>query len=73
MVDAGISVSVTAVYDRRNTKLPIIADCQGRANVHRALCSVHFLRCLGLFEEMSSSFVGVVFQKIWSLLETETA
>src|SRR4029077_2983066 len=52
---------------------PIISDRERWANVHRTLGGGHFVRCLGLLEEMNGRFVLGVFQKIRRLLETHTA
>jgi hypothetical protein len=44
--------------------LHVISDCEGWANVHRALRSDGFLGRFGLFNEMDSSFVAVVGDQI---------
>jgi hypothetical protein len=52
---------------------PIISDCEGWANFHRALRSGCLLGCFGLFKEMNSSFVAIISDEIWRFFETKTA
>jgi hypothetical protein len=52
--------SVAAVYDRRNTKLPVISNRERGANVQGTLCGCHFLWRFWLFRKMNGSLIAVI-------------
>ena len=82
---ASIAIFVAAVYDRRIYFGPavtdrryrklraVITDREGGANIHGALSGGGFLVVLGLLVKINVGLVVVVFQKIRSFIETDTA
>src|SRR4029453_9031191 len=52
--------------------LPVISDCERRANIHSALRSGGFLGCFRLLKKMNGSLIAVVGDEIRRFFETET-